>query len=236
MPRPDFPRTIVEFQRRFPDEDACRAYLSVSRWPEGFTCPWCGGARAGEQPKRSLWECRSCGHQTSVTAGTVMHGTRTPLQLWFWAAYLVATHHPGISAVQLKRQLGIGRYDTAWLLLHKLRRAMVAPERDPLTGPVEVDDFYVGGIEEGRGGGRKSDGVPPVFRTPDHLRRNGAKGWCLCRRPDPRIPTSFVVRRSSCCAPAARPGSCLRASASRSRRCATGAGRPNSIATSVTMA
>jgi hypothetical protein len=93
--------------------------------------PRCGGQTAGEQSKRRLWACRSCGHQASVTAGTVMNGTRTPLRVWFWAAYLMATHHPGISAVQLKRQLGIARYDTEWLILHKLRRAMVAPERGP---------------------------------------------------------------------------------------------------------
>ena len=109
VPRPDFPRSILEYQQRFGDEDACRAYLFASRWPAGFSCPRCGGARAGEQPKRRLWECRACGHQTSVTAATVMHGTRTPLRVWFWAAYLVATHHPGISAVQLKRQLGLSR-------------------------------------------------------------------------------------------------------------------------------
>jgi hypothetical protein len=122
VPRPDFPRSILEFQQRFGDEDACRRVALAG----GFCCPRCGGRTVSS--KRRLWECRACGHQTSVTAGTVMHGTRTPLQLWFWAAYLVATHHPGISAVQLKRQLGIARYDTAWLILHKLRRAMVAPE------------------------------------------------------------------------------------------------------------
>jgi ribosomal protein L37AE/L43A len=81
VPRPDFPRSILEFQQRFGDEGACRAYLFASRWPDGFSCPRCGGARAGEQPKRRLWECRACGHQTSVTAGTVMHGTRTPLRV-----------------------------------------------------------------------------------------------------------------------------------------------------------
>lgn len=140
--RPDFPRSILEFQARFADEEACRRYLFESRWPDGFRCPRCGGGSAGEQPKRRLWECRECGHQTSVTAGTVMHGTRTSLQVWLWAAYLVATHHPGISAVQLQRQLGIGRYETAWLVLHKLRRAMVAPERTLLRGSVEVDEFY----------------------------------------------------------------------------------------------
>jgi len=84
-----------------------------------------------------------------------MHGTRTPLRLWFWAAYLVATHHPGISAKQLQRQLGLSRYETAWLILHKLRRAMVAPERELLKDEVEVDEFFLGGEEEGLKGGRQ---------------------------------------------------------------------------------
>jgi hypothetical protein len=105
--------------------------------------------------RRRVWQCKGCGAQTSVTAGSVMHGTRMPLQLWFWAAYLVATHHPGISAVQLQRQLGIGCHETAWMMLHKLRRAMVAPEREPLKGEVEVDEFFQGGLEEGLRGGRQ---------------------------------------------------------------------------------
>jgi ISXO2-like transposase domain/Transposase zinc-ribbon domain len=182
--RPDFARTIVEFQRRFPEEEACRAYLFASRWSDGFSGPRCGGAKAGEPPKRRLGECRSCGPQASVTAGTVMHGTRTPLQLWFWAAYLVATHHPGISAVQLRRQRGIGRYDTAWLLLHKLRRAMLARERDRLTGPVEVDDFYVGGIKEGRGGGRTSDSTKAIAVAAIAPRGTGSGRLCLAVIPD----------------------------------------------------
>ena len=90
--------------------------------------------------------------------GTVMHGTRTSLRLWFWAAYLVATHTPGISAAQLQRQFGISRYETAWLILQKLRRAMVAPEREPLRGEVEVDETFVGGHHDGRRGGRQRDG------------------------------------------------------------------------------
>ena len=102
--------------------------------------------------RRLVWQCKSCGHQTSATAGTVMHKTHTPLRTWFWAAYLVATHHPGISAKQLQRQLGLTRYETAWLILQKLRRAMVAPEREPLKAEVEVDDFYLGGVEEGHKG------------------------------------------------------------------------------------
>jgi transposase-like protein len=159
VPRPDFPSSIVEFQRRFADEDACRAYLFASRWPEGFRCRRCGGGEVGVLQRRRVWQCKSCGLQTSVTAGTVMHGTRTPLTLWFWAAYLVATHHPGISAVQLQRQLGLRRYETAWLLLQKLRRAMVAPERQPLKREVEVDEAFIGGLDPdlpGRSYGKKT--------------------------------------------------------------------------------
>jgi hypothetical protein len=106
--RPDFPRSIVEFQHRFVDERACLEYLAASRWPRGYRCPRCGGAKAWVLERRHLWECTRCHHQASVTAGTVLHGTRTPLTLWFWGAYLVATHTPGISAPQLT-QLGLSR-------------------------------------------------------------------------------------------------------------------------------
>jgi transposase-like protein len=148
VPRPGFPLTIMEFQERFATEEACRDYLVECRWPEGFRCPACDGREAGGLHRRRLvWQCKRCGHQSSVTAGTVMHKTHTPLRLWFWAAYLVATHHPGISAKQLSRQLGI-RYETAWLMLQKLRRAMVAPEREPLKREVEVDEFFLGGRDE----------------------------------------------------------------------------------------
>jgi ISXO2-like transposase domain/Transposase zinc-ribbon domain len=145
----------MDFQERFATEAACLDYLAASRWPEGFVCPACGGRRAWVLERRHLWECADCHVQTSVTAGTVMHGTRTALRVWFWAAYLVATHHPGISAKQLQRQLGLSRYETAWLILQKLRRAMVAPEREPLKGEVEIDEFFLGGEEEGLRGGRQ---------------------------------------------------------------------------------
>jgi transposase-like protein len=158
VPRPDFPGSIVDFQRRFRDEEACRAYLFASRWRDGFSCRRCGGGEIGLMHRRLVWQCKGCGQQTSVTAGTVMHKTRTPLVLWFWAAYLVATHTPGISALQLQRQLGISRYETAWLMLQKLRRAMVNPEREPLTGEVEIDETYVGGRHSLRRGGRQRDG------------------------------------------------------------------------------
>lgn len=146
----------MEFQERFATEEACREYLFASRWPGGFVCRACGGQEAGPMHRaRLVWQCRSCAQQTSVTAGTVMHATRTPLRTWFWAAYLVATHHPGISAKQLQRQLALARYETAWLILHKLRRAMVAPERTPLRDEVEIDECFIGGLEPGLRGGRQ---------------------------------------------------------------------------------
>lgn len=175
MARPDFPRTIVEFQRRFPDDAACRAYLFACRWPDGFRCPACGTDRAYELPRRLLWECSRCHHQVSITAGTVLHKTRTPIHLWFWAAYLTSTATPGISALQLQRQLGLKRYETGWFMLHKLRRAMVAPERSPLSGVVEVDDAYVGGADWARRGGRDAFGAATIVLTAVEVRGNGSR-------------------------------------------------------------
>jgi len=162
MERLDFPMSILEFQRRFADDAACLDYLAMSRWPEGFCCPGCGGRRAWVLARRHLWECAACGRQTSVTAGTIMDHTHLPLTLWFWSAYLMATHTPGISAVQLQRQLGISRYETAWFILHKLRRAMIAPERGLLAGEAEVDEAFVGGRNPGRRGGRDRTGKAVV--------------------------------------------------------------------------
>jgi transposase-like protein len=150
--RPDFPRSLREFQGRFPDEASCWRYLIACRWPDGYRCPHCGEDAAFELQRRRLWQCKACDHQTSVTAGTVLHRTRTPLREWFWAAYLVATHTPGLSALQLQRQLALRRYETAWTMLHKLRRAMVRPARESLREQVEVDETYVGNQEGLRGG------------------------------------------------------------------------------------
>lgn len=152
MARPPFPKTLREFQKQFVDEEACRAYLAESRWPDGYRCPRCAHPEAFELPRRLLWQCKACGHQTSVTAGTVLHRTRTSLRDWFWAAYLVATHTPGLSALQLQRQLGIGRYETAWTMLQKLRRAMRRPQREALRDKVEVDETFIGNQEGLRGG------------------------------------------------------------------------------------
>jgi hypothetical protein len=140
----DFPRSLIEFQRRFPDEKACAAYLAEARWPNGFRCPDCGHDKGWELATKAFtWECALCGKQTSVTAGTVMHASKLPLTAWFWAAYLMTTHSNGIAALQLQKQLGLGSYKSAWLLCGKLRRAMVAPDRSPLAGLVEIDETAI---------------------------------------------------------------------------------------------
>ena len=138
---PDFPSSLIDFQHRFPDEAACAAWLFEARWPAGFRCP----ARAHEKGwphggKRFTFERAARGKQTSVTAGTILHGSKLSLSVWFWAAYLMATHSNGISAQQLQSQLGLGSYKSAWLLCAKLRRAMVAPSRALLSGVAEVDE------------------------------------------------------------------------------------------------
>jgi transposase-like protein len=136
-----FASSLIEFQRRFSSEEACASDLFAARWPAGFVCPGCRGARAWAlKTKVDTFECASCGRQTSVTAGTVLHASKLPLTVWFLAAFLMATHSNGISALQLQAQLGLGSYRTAWMLAAKLRRAMLAPGRHPLAGLVEVDE------------------------------------------------------------------------------------------------
>ena len=137
----ELPRSLPEFEARFPDDAACARWLFGKRWPDGFRCPGCGHDKGWELGRGTLLvECARCHRQTSVTAGTVLHRSHLPLKLWFLAAWLVATHKNGMSARQLWLQLGLGSYKTAWLLLRKLRRAMVDPEREPLAGLVEVDE------------------------------------------------------------------------------------------------
>jgi predicted RNA-binding Zn-ribbon protein involved in translation (DUF1610 family) len=138
-----FPTALPEFQKLFPDEASCAAFLVERRWPEGFVCPACGTSRAVRLKSRAhTYECLDCGRQTSITAGTVMHRSKLALTAWFWTAHLMATHSNGISALQLSAQLNVS-YRTAWLLAQKLRRSMVDPDRELLSGVVEVDQTEV---------------------------------------------------------------------------------------------
>src|SRR3954453_12575901 len=144
----DFPRDLMEFEARFSTEPACREYLFRLRWPDGFCCPRCGGGE-GWPKSGVLLQCSNCDYQSSVTAGTIFQDTRKPLTLWFRAAWWVTSQKNGASAMGLQRVLGLKSYKTAWTWLHKLRRAMVRPDRDRVTGRVEVDETYLGGLEEG---------------------------------------------------------------------------------------
>ena len=154
-----FPRSLPEFQRMFPDEAACAAYLERARWGDGVVCQHC--AATGEPYRIStrpgVLRCRKCRRETHLTAGTVMERTHTPLSAWFWAAYLVTSQTPGMSAVQFQRQLGLSRYETAFQILHKLRAGMVRPDQDRIGGNageyVEADETWVGGRTRGKGRG-----------------------------------------------------------------------------------
>ena len=152
-PSPDYPLNLLDFQRMFRDESACLLFLEKVRWPDGFVCPTCEGAaepfRFAARPK--VLKCRSCHQDASVTAGTVMHRSKASTHVWFWAAYLVATQTPGISALELQKKLGIPRYETAFQILHKLRGAMVRPGRDKIgvEWPIEMDVVFVGGKHKG---------------------------------------------------------------------------------------
>ena len=153
----DYPKTLAEFYRRFPDDAACFVYLVETRWPSGFRCPRCGSDNALLLTERRTFVCRACRKHTSATAGTTLHGSKVPLHAWFQAAWLMTSLKPGISALQLEQQIGL-RFATAWLLLHKLRRATVDPERTLLRGDIEMNDAWIGGVQAGLKGGHQRAG------------------------------------------------------------------------------
>jgi len=139
----DYPRNWNEFLDRFASEEACLAYLEGLRWPQGFVCPSCGVVQPAYRSSRLRLMCRSCGHQSTVTAGTIFDKTRTPVRVWLAAAWYLTKQKQGVSALGLQRVLGLGSYQTAWTMLHRFRRAMVRPDRDRLKGQVEVDETYL---------------------------------------------------------------------------------------------
>jgi hypothetical protein len=163
---PESPVTYFDFQRLFPDENACFRYLERLRWPEGFLCETCSTRgepfRFAARPK--VLKCKSCHQDTSITAGTVMHRSKTNIHIWFWTAYLVATQTSGVSALEIQKKFGIERYETAFQILHKLRSAMVRPGRDKIGSewPVELDVIYVGGKTKSGVSG-KTDQTPVII-------------------------------------------------------------------------
>src|SRR5450830_934946 len=169
----EYPMTLEEFEKKFNTEESCRDYLFALRWPNGFECPKCGNNKAWPIGN-VLFECSKCNYQTSVIAGTIFQDTHKPLTLWFRAIWWVTAQKNGASALGLQRILGLGSYRTAWTWLHKLRRAMVRPGRDKLSGYVEVDETYIGGkkpSKRGRGVTGKSLIVVAVEDKGEHFGR-----------------------------------------------------------------
>lgn len=140
----DYPRAWGQFLDWFATEEGCRSYLERLRWPLGFQCPMCRSAEPPYRSGRGHLLCRVCRAQCSVTAGTIFDKTRTPLRTWFAAIWYLTSQKSGISALGLQRALGLGSYQTSWTLLHRLRRAMVRPNRERLRGLVEIDETHVG--------------------------------------------------------------------------------------------
>lgn len=156
------PMSIINFQRKFSTEKACQRHLFRLRWPEGYRCPRCGHEKASFHSTRRLYQCKACKYQVSLTAGTVFHKTRTPLKKWFWMIFLMGRQKSGVSMLSLQRMLEIKSYKTAWMMGHKIRKAMA--HRDAyykLAGLVEVDDTYFGSPKPGKRG-RGAEGKAKV--------------------------------------------------------------------------
>jgi len=152
---------MLELEQRFNSETACLEYLAKIRWPEGFNCPHCGSQKAWFT-NRGLYRCVECDFQVSVISGTIFQDTKKPLQVWFRIIWHVTSQKYGTNALGIQRVFGLGSYRTAWTLLHKLRRAMVRPGRDRLSGIVDIDETYIGGKKSGKRG-RGAEGKALIF-------------------------------------------------------------------------
>lgn len=168
----DYPQTWSQFVERFSNDNDCARYLGHLRWREGFHCPACSSDAKPYHGSRNRLLCRSCRRQVTLTAGTIFAGTRTPLTMWFAAIWYVTNQKNGVSALGLQRVLGLGSYQTAWAMLHKLRRAMVRHGRDGLSGNVEVDETYIGGVETGKHG-RQTDNKAIVVVAIEMIKPKG---------------------------------------------------------------
>ena len=158
----DFPKSEIEFHERFSDPNACYAYLFQQKWPDGFICKICGNQKYWLS-KRKLYICTHCQHQHSLTAGTIMDSSKSPITHWFKAMWWFTTRKSGINAVNLKELMGFGSYGTAWTWLQKLRRCTIHDDRKKLSGSVEVDEFFVGGHRIGkRGRGAENKAIVAV--------------------------------------------------------------------------
>lgn len=199
----DYPRTYQEFRDWFPDDQACLDYLATLRWPRGFECPRCGSGGFWRISQRRLWMCAECGRKTSVTAGTIFHRTRSPLSSWFAAVWFITSQKTGVSAQGLQRVLGFGSYETAWAWLHKLRRAMVRPNRERLAGIVEVDQTFIGGVTAGQRGASTNKVPVTIAVERDERDRIGRIRLEVADRPNSAEMVEFTAE-------IAEPGTIIR--------------------------
>lgn len=196
-----FPEDYASLRSWFGTDEACQDYLLWLRWPRGFVCPDCGTPGGTARRDGAFW-CKRCRRSISVTAGTIFEGTRTPLTVWFAAAWLITSSKSGLAATTLAKTLSFGSYQTAWAMLHRFRMAMVRPNRERLEGRVEVDEVFFGGVKPGRRG-RGADGKTLVLVAVE-LREPKGFGRCRMRvAADASAPaiweflTDFVAQGST---------------------------------------
>lgn len=173
---------MMDLMDMFPTEKACLEYLRLVRWPEGYGCPRCA-SKAHVRQSRGRYRCRDCGYEGSVTSGTLVHDTHKPLRLWFHAIWYGVNQKHGVSALGLQKALGLGSYQSPWEWLHKLRRAMLRPERDRLSGLVEMDETFIGGERSGPRG-RGAEGKTLVLIAAEQA----AKGSAVSGSPPSSMP------------------------------------------------
>ena len=171
-------RSLLGFQKAFATEEGCAQHLQAMRWPDGFVCPHCGHPEAWAIRTRKLLDCKACRSKVSLTAGTIFHKTRTPLVKWYWLLYRMALDKVGVSVAEMQRLLEIKDYKTAWLMAHKVRKAMADRDaRYRLAGLIEMDDAFFGprGTRRGRGSERKRTVLCAVslYRDPSGEERPG---------------------------------------------------------------
>ncbi len=203
----NYPKTLVGFRDRFNTEDACLQYLASIRWPQGYVCPQCAHDESW-QTKRGLYQCQKCRHQASITAGTIFHDSKKPLRLWFEAMWYITNQKYGTNALGLQRVLGLGSYHTAWKWLHKLRRAMIRPGREKLTGTIEVDETFIGGKRPGKRGRGAENKTIVAVAVEDTAKGLGSKGIGRIRLMC--IPDASSTSLNDFICNNVAPGSCVR--------------------------
>jgi transposase-like protein len=193
----NYPSNWIEFQDQFVTEESCAAYLERLRWPKGFCCPSCGTIDEPGRATRGRLICKSCRHQSSVTAGTIFDKTRTSLRVWFAAAWYITNQKQGVSALGLQRVLGLNSYQTAWTMLHRFRRAMVRPDRDLLCGTVEVDEVFLAlsrrGTDNPKPAGSKAHNRSHLVAVSVAIEVNESKGFGRIRLQRIAAPTINLI-------------------------------------------